>query len=299
MIVTGTTDSINFALSATTDTTFPVNYFSSYNVVSSSNITPSHVYGNSDGGQTIKLVPSPSSGKIHQLKSCFIFNGDTSPVTANCSYVIGSTSYTVFCSTIGVNESACYTQNFGWQLFDNEGKIKMLGMYDGPNSLRFPPAIKPTGVTTTTTLTSNVTYAVYAGRADRSYSTIKVIYNVTSAVSPTTAQIGIYTGKISIASGTTYIYPNCGYANATFNSTGIKTATISTIGAMNQGDDIFIAFYAQYASGTLSLRSGIFDDLAAGYIGTGSTGSISSNNFYNITNTSTINIPWICWQPLQ
>lgn len=298
MVLDSTTDCINIVLSGTVNSS-QLQFYASYNTITSSSITPTKNQGTTNNTVPVVLVPSPSSGQQNQLRSCSIYNADTRPAMVVITYS-GTSNPVVFSAAIDVDETIQYSFDNGWQVFNSNGQLKVLGMYEGPSALRFSPAFKPPNATTNLTCVSGTDYGQYLGRADRSYSNIKIAYRVANSPSPITwAEVAIYKTLVSIASATT-VTTFCGFADisGTINSTGLKTTTVTVTG-VTQGDDIYAVFGSSH-TGTYNLRGGLTDDIMACNIGT-ATGSLrpSLTNSLTLTTQSATTMIWLAWQPSQ
>jgi hypothetical protein len=299
MVLDSTTDSLCISLSKNI-TTNQFNFYSSYNIVTSTSLTPSKSQGTTNNTTITALIPSPSAGQQHQLRHCSIQNTDTKPNSVLIKYSGATTTSTILNISLLPNESLQYTFNNGWQVYNDSGFLKVLGSYDVPNALRNCMYIKPINTTTALTLVSGTDYIVYLGEADRNYGTIKMQYNVTNSPTVITwSEIAIYKGSPTINS-TTNILTFCGYADvsAVVNSTGNKTTTINVTG-ITINDDIFAVFGSVH-TGTYNLRAGLADDLGTGFFST-ATGSLRPSTNPTITGTtdSTTASVWCAWQGSQ
>lgn len=298
MVLDSTTECINVVLSGTVNSS-QLQFYASYNTIASASITPAKNQGTTNNAVPTVLVPAPSSGQQNQLRSCSIYNADTRPATVVITYS-GTSNSVVFSAAIDVDETIQYSFDSGWQVFNSSGQLKTLGMYEGPSALRFSPALKPANTSTTLTCASGTDYGQYLGRADRSYSNIKIAYRVAGSPSPITwAEVAVYRTLISIASATT-VTAFCGFADisGTINTTGLKTTTV-TVSGVTQGDDLYAVFGSSH-TGTYTLRGGLTDDIGACNIGT-VTGSLrpSQNNSLTLTTQSATTMIWLAWQPSQ
>ncbi len=130
-------------------------------------------------------------------------------------------------------------------------------------------------LTATTSLANNGTMFIYAGRAAKAYTSCDLRTNVTTAFIAGTgspwAEVGIFEGalpgfgnnaSITARSGTTDV-------STTFNSTGLKTTTVSVSG-IAQGDDLWVAYAASQGTGgtRYQVRGDLADDLQLGTLQT-------------------------------
>jgi hypothetical protein len=300
MVLDSTLEYLNIQLSGTSYSS-EVQFYASYNTITSSSITPNKNQGTTNGVLPVNLIPAPNSGEQNQLRHCSIFNTDTRSQTIVVSYSGGSGSSLIFSAAIYPDEQIEYSPESGWVIHSTNGQPKILGSYEGPSSLRFPPTFKPINITTTLTCTSGTDFAEYLGRADRSYTSIKLRFNNTQApTSVTWAEIAIYKSLISLASATT-VMEFCGYKDVTsdITTTGNKTITIPVSG-ITQNDDLFVVFGIVEAGTDWTVRAGLVDSFVSGAMGT-VTGSLrpSTNSSLTITNSATPAMPWVAWQGSQ
>jgi hypothetical protein len=300
MVLNSTLEYINIQLSGTVYTN-ELQFYSSYNVITSTSITPTKNHGTTDNVNPVNLVPAPNASEQHQLRHCSIFNTDTRHQTVTVTYSGGSGVAVIYSVALDPDEQIQYTPENGWLVYNTSGQLKILGSYEGPQSLRFPPTLKPINATTSLTVTSGTDFAEYLGRADRSYSSIKLRFNNTQApTSVTWAEIAIYKSLISLASATT-VMQYCGFKDVTsdITTTGNKTITIPVTG-ITANDDLFVVFGIVEAGTDWTVRAGIVDTLVSGAMGS-VTGSLrpSTNSTLTITNSATPSMPWVAWQPSQ
>lgn len=300
MVLNTTTDLIDIRLEGFANSS-QVQFYASYNVVTSTSLTPAKNQGTTDNVNRVVLVPSPGASQQHQLRHCSIFNADNRHQTVTVTFTGASTQSTIFQVALEPDEQAQYTPENGWMVYNTGGQLKILGSYEAPPDLRFPPTFKPINATTNLTCTSGTDFAEYIGRADRSYSQIKLQFNNTQApTSITWAEVAIYKSLISLASATT-VMTHCGHVDvsATIGTTGNKTVTISTTG-ITANDDLFAVFGIVEAGTDWTIRAGLVDTYVSGAMGT-VTGSLrpSLNKELIITNSATPAMPWVAWQPSQ
>jgi hypothetical protein len=207
------------------------------------------------------------------------------------------------------NESIQYNPNSGWQTFDENGILKVLGSTNNPPSLRIPPFFSTTADTnniglTTLTVTSGTDFAYYLGKADRAYTSINLRYNVQTGLGATItySELAIYKGYPTIGSATTTnTLTRCGYTDtsAIFNSTGTKNTSVTVTG-VTINDDIWVVFGTSTSGTNLVIAGGIFDDTYNGFIGT-VAGSLrpSTNSTLTITKQYSTPTPLVIWQASQ
>ena len=299
MIINTTTDAINISLSNNI-TTSQLNFYVSYNVLTSTTVTPAKNQGTTNNTTAVALLPSPSASQQHQMRQCSIVNTDTKPNSVLIQYVGASSTSNILNVSLLPNQSIQYTPNNGWQVYSDVGLLFVMGMCDQQNSLRTCMYQKAVGGATNLTLTSGTDYAVYLGRADRNYATVKMQYKVNqSPFTITWSELAIYKASPTIGSATT-VLTRCGFSDlsAVVNSTGIKTTTVTVTG-VTMNDDLYAVFGSVH-TGTYSIRAGLADDLGVGYFST-VTGSLrpSTNSTLTVNTDSATAVIWCAWQPSQ
>ena len=306
MILDSTSDVLQVVLSGTVAST-QLPFYVSYNTITSTGMTLSNNQGTTNNRTPVTLISSPSSGQQIQLKQCSIFNSDTSGATVSVQYTNGSTTRTILSAALIQNESIQYNPNSGWQTFDENGILKVLGTSFNPPSLRLPPFCSPVSTTTLITqltITSGTDFAYYLGKADRAYTNITIRYNILTGLGATItyAELAIYKGYPTIGSATTTnTITRCGYTDTSsvFNGTGYKNTSVNVTG-VTINDDLWVVF-ANVTSGTnMIIWAGIIDETNNGFIGT-VTGSLrpSTNSSLTITKQYTTFCPLIAWQASQ
>lgn len=300
MLLDSTTENLYISLSNTI-TTNQLQFYCSYNTITTTTLTPNKNQGTTSDTTPVVLMPAPSSNQQNQLRHCSIQNVDTKANSVLIQYSGATGTANILNVSLLPNESIQYTTNNGWQVYNDNGILKVLGAYDVPNSLRAGSFIKPVNSTTVLTVVSGTDYVVHLGKADRRLTTIKLNYRVTT--SPTTitwSEIGIYKGSPTLNGATTAL-SFCGFADVSgvVNSTGIKTTTITVTG-VTINDDLYAVFGSVHTVGTYALRAALADDLGAGFFST-VTGSLrpSTNSTITVNTDNSTAVVWCAWQGLQ
>jgi len=305
MIINSTSEIIQVFLSGSV-TTRNIDYFSSYNIISSTGLTPSNIFGDISGPTVSTLLPTPNSNEQNQLRHCVIYNNDTSGNTAVVQYSGSSGTRILFSSYLFVGDSIQYTINDGWQVYNHNGIIKNYGTTLNPSSVRMPEYFNAVNATTTRTLTSGTNFAYYLGSCDRPYTQITILYQITTALGATITygELAIYKGYPSIGSSTLTL-TRCGFKTCTgatqdsFGSTGVKTTPILVTG-LTIGDDIYAVFGTVTNGTNAVIRAGVVDNLGSGFILT-NTGSNrpSTNQTLTFTTQTAQEIGFLAWQGFQ
>jgi hypothetical protein len=267
MIITNTTDKIQFKLgsSATTQLPFTVDY-NNYTSTGVSLVTNN---GTSNDTTAVDLVPSPSSNQQNELRYCSIYNADSASETVIIQVFDGTNTRIVFRAVLAPGATLQYQLEKGWEVIDQAGNKVNSGIIKHTNSLNngnimFRPSSAASAVVITNT--ANTWFAIPLGRVDKAYNTITVQYRVsTAAASITYAEMAIYSGFIKQAEGIgSMIGTRRGFTNVAgvVNSLGIKSTAISVSGLVP--GELFQLIISVQATTALQLRSfGITDSNAA------------------------------------
>ncbi len=119
MIITGTSDKIQFKLGSTAATELP--FTVDYNNYTATGVTLVSNNGTSNDTTAVDLVPSPSSGQQNELRYCSIFNADSSSETVIVQVFDGTNTRVVFRATLGVGDTLQYQLEKGWEVLDSLG----------------------------------------------------------------------------------------------------------------------------------------------------------------------------------
>lgn len=263
MILDSTTDVLQFKLGSSI-TTSQLDFDVSYNTITSTSVTPAKLTGVSNNGTAVTLMSSPGVGEQKLLKGATIYNNDTTSKTVLILYYDGVTTTQVFNAVLAPSDVLKYTLEKGWEVSDSRGNKKFLSIRGVYNSIRRMPALRPSGIAGTNTLTSGTTFVTYMGKADKAYTSITFQFKVTTLASTISwAEVGVVTFTRFIELG---VFERKGFTNvaSVVNSTGIKTVTVAVSG-INPGDEICFTIGVS-ASVTAAVRSCTITDEYARYL---------------------------------
>lgn len=304
MVLDTTTDTLELVLGASV-TTRQLQYYTSFNVVTATSLTPSRQFGASNGTSAVTILAAPSSNEQHQLRYCSIYNCDTVAATVTVRFNNNGTTRNLCTIVLLVGEYIQYTYGKGWQCFHPNGLLKTFGTAMNPTSPRALPFFNAVNTTTTYTLTNGVAHAVYLGVADRSYNQVTIGCSVSTqlAGAVTYCEVAIFKGYPTIGANCTLT--RCGFTDVQqgssigFNSTGAKTVPIFCTD-INQGDNLWVVFGSSVATTAPVIRAGVVDNIGAGMIQTAAaTTRPSTNSPITFTLQSASNIPWVTWAGFQ
>lgn len=119
-------------------------------------------------------------------------------------------------------------------------------------------------LTAVTAIATNNSIMQYAGRAAKAYTSCSLRSNVTTAAATITwAEVGVFKGALP-GYGANASLTRVGFTDVsgTFNSTGLKSTTIS-VSSVSAGDDLWVAFGSQ-ATTPYQVRGDLADNLQEG-----------------------------------
>lgn len=301
MIITGTSDKIQFKLGSTAATELP--FTVDYNNYTATGVTLISNNGTSNDTTAVDLVPSPSSGQQNELRYCSIFNADSSSETVIIQVFDGTNTRVVFRAVLAPNSTLQYQLEKGWEVIDQAGNKVNSGIIRYASALnRGNIYFRPSSNASTLSLTTQLWYVVHQGRFEKAYNTITVQYRVTTqAATITYAEVAIYSGFVKQSEGFGTIFgTRRGFTNiaSVVNTTGIKSTAIPVSG-ITPGEVFQIVFSVQATSMPALRLFGTTDSMApqstisANLAVTGGRPSLVPSGPYP---TAIVNPIWLTWQ---
>jgi len=263
MILDSITDVLQFKLGSSI-TTSQLDFDVSYNTITSTSVTPAKLTGVSNNGTAVTLMPSPGASEQNLLKGATIYNNDTTSKTVLILYYNGTTTTQIFNAVLAPSDVLEYTLEKGWEVQDSKGNKKFLSIRGVNNAIKRMPALRPSAITGTNTLTSGTTFVTYMGKADKAYTSITFQFKVTTLASTISwAEVGVVSFSRFMELG---VFERKGFTNvaSVVNSTGIKTVTVAVSG-INPGDEICFTIGVS-ASITAAVRNCTITDEYARYL---------------------------------
>jgi len=289
MLIDGTSDKIQFVLGgAVTTTQLP--FTVDYNNYTTSAVTLNTVNGTSNNTTAVDLVTSPSASQQNELRYCSIYNSDTASATVKIQIYDGSSTRIVFQCILAVGDTLQYQLEKGWEVVNSLGNketfaLQITGQYGAVKTLASWKCGNGNLV-----LSSTTWYGWYMGRAEKSYSTINFVYNITTAAAVggaiTYAEIAVYSGTFTHCDsnggnlgrrvGVTNINSSSGgVTGATgIGVAGIKNTAITVTG-INPGERLYFVMAAQWTGTAPAIAGMNYAD------GTGSNHSCLSTIAYS------------------
>ena len=301
MLITGTSDKIRFVLAASATTQLP--FTANYNNYTATSVTQVSVNGTSNNTTAVDIVASPSSSQQNELRYCSIFNADSANATVKIQAFDGTNARVVFQCILLPGDFLQYQLEKGWEVVDSNGNKKTIAILPFNNSMKANSYFRPISATGTVQLTSQQWYSVILGRAEKSYTTFNIVFNVTIAAATITyAEVAIYAGNFRFVGGG-FMAPvkRVGFTDVSgiVNSTGIKNITVTTSGI--QPGDFIEVMIANQATTPMTVRSIGFADASnhfqqatLGNTIVGARPSLVSSGPY-ISGVPTQQI-WMAWQ---
>jgi hypothetical protein len=292
MILNSTTDTLEIVLDKTV--TSQLNFTTYYAAYTAATVTPSSSHGATNNTASVNLVPAPPSNTQHQLKYCSIFNNGNQDVGTKIRFNDSGSFRNVSYVFLRASESIQYTEESGWRVYNSAGYEKTAGYQKLPPSIRMPEWFgTPTGVALT--LISTNSYCIYLGRAERPFSSIRLQYNVsTQAASITWAELAVYKGTPTLQSAATLNRVGFTDVSGVWNSTGLKTTTVTTTD-IAIGDDLW-AVFSNSAGTATQVTAGSVDHLGAGFMQSITNTRPSTTSSFTATRDSGSAMPWVAWQ---
>lgn len=289
-------DATNKSITATSDvaaaTTEP-NYVVSYVDVTTTTFTPGAADGVTNGTTPVTIVASPAGSTQRQVKFISINNVDTINHRITIKYVDGVNSRVMINWLLSVGDTLQFDANDGWRLLDVTGAYKSSGFLFQPSKY-LRSSIMAANTSTTLSLTSTTSYAVWLGVAGYVSSSVNLLFNVTTLASTITwAEVGIFKGAINLNGNPTLTRLGTADVSGVVNSTGIKNVVVSLTTPLSIGDDVW-AVIGDQASVTMVVRAGLADDIQSGRFATltARPSTVTSPTAWTLAG-NTIALPWI------
>lgn len=306
MILTSTSEILQVVLSGSVATR-QMDFYCSYNNITSTTLTPVKNQGTTSGVTVSTLMPIPSSNQQNQLRHLSLYNCDTSGNTVTIQFSGSSGSRVLLRTYLFVGESIQYTPTNGWQTYTHNGIAKTFNTAQNPSPIKTGAYLSINNAGIGFTLSSNVQYAFYLGKADRPYNQVTLQLNLTGALGATIAyaEAAIYKGYPTIGSGITLSF--CGFKEcsgstaSSFGSTGNKTIPIIVTG-ITTGDDIWSVISTSTNGTNMNIRGGNYDLTGSGFWQSGTTSNVrpSTASTISFAPISTgLQTPLITWQGFQ
>lgn len=231
-------------------------YTAGRTVIDTNNTTPVTVAG----------APAASTQRV--IDSIVIYNADTSSITLTITYDANSDAQTLWKGTLRSGWSVGYENGAGWQVRNSNGQtVTSPTVAAAQTSVLINPYFATANLTGTKTITSGSTFAVYVGKAARSFTSCTIRSHVTTAMATITwGEVAIARGTINVGGNPTLTVLGYADVSATFNSTGQKSTTVNVSAGQQvlEGDDLWILIGNSATTAAVMRAQSIADDIQVG-----------------------------------
>lgn len=227
-------------------------------------------HGNINTATTTIVVPAPAASTSRKIKSAFIRNRGTTLQTVTISKDVGGTNYHL---TGDINldggEYLTYDLNGELSVFTASGARKLSNAIVGGDitSVLIIPNFSTANLTSTKTITSTNSFAVYIGKAPRTLSSVSLRYRVTTAAATITwSEVAVAKGTVNIGGNPTLTVVGFADTSAINNSTGQKTVVVNVSSgqSISAGDDLWALIGNQATTAGVVRAASIADDIQLG-----------------------------------
>lgn len=268
MIVLTSTDKVQVVLDAAPSLNQPALYACYRDLDASTTYTPGRGAANANGTTAVDLVGSPSSGLQRVVDQVAIYNRDIAPVTVTVRFDVSGTSYTLWRGALQAGWSVAYHEGAGWVVSNSAGIPVTNSYIPAASSVLLHPQFASGNLTTTRTVTSTNSLAVYVGKAPRAMAGAYVRWRVTTAaVGVTWAEVALARGVVNIGGNPTLTVLGYTDVSGAIVSTGQKTTTVTVASgqAIAEGDDLWAVVGNTVTTTAAVVRAqSVADDLQTG-----------------------------------
>lgn len=218
------------------------------------------------GTGTVDLVSGVASSNT--LIEEFTLTNDSATVVAAVQFQVtdGTTPVPGPKFTLLPGETVSYA--FGnWLHVDANGGVYGAGSQVQAAGVMMAPHFATANLTSTKTITSTNSFALYVGRLTKAVASVQVRARVTTAVATITwAEVAIAKGSVNPGGNPTLTVVGYADVSASYNSTGQKTTTVNVSAGqtLNPGDDLWLIVGNQATTAAALRAQSIADDLQAG-----------------------------------
>lgn len=251
--------------------------------------------GQSNGSTAVDIVPAPSASSFRVVKTVCIRNGDSVARVCTVRVDVSGTDREVRVVTLQAGETLEY-DGASWNRYDANGRLYMTGI-SFRSAVDISPGFSTANLTTAKTITSGSTFALYMGKAPRTYSageSVQIRLRVTTAMGTITwGEVAIATGPVSIGANPTLTVRGWTDVSATYNSLGQKSTSIAVATGQSilEGDDVWVLI-GNAATTALQVRAAsIADDLQTGMqasLATRPSLNVGNGQAYTIEGATTV-----------
>lgn len=273
-----------FTLNNTTETlvletrdTATLDYMVSYVDHTSNTFTPGAVQGVISTVANTTILAAPASANQREVKLITLRNTST---TLNNTVIVKRTVSAVdyhITSPIylRIGESLTYSRYQGFQPFHANGLPYCVQATLQPQpSMMFPHHLSATALTSTKTITTTSTFAVYLGRAPFSVNGVRVLCNVTTAAATITwAEFGLAKGRVVLTGSPTLTPVGFTDVSGIVNSLGVKNIPIKITSPnyIQAHDDLWLLVGNQATTALILKAPNMTDNTSVGFFASATT----------------------------
>lgn len=259
----------NESVEVVTGSALNLDYIVSWADMTTSAFTPGSDDGQITTGTTTTIIAAPAASTQRQVKSISLRNVDTAANVVTVQKANAGNTRGWIKVTLAAGEWLHYTDAEGWVKFDANGQRQTAVVTIAPApSWITAPHFATANLTSTKTITSTSSFALYLGKAPRALSQATVRLRVTTAAAVIVwAEVAIATGSIVVGSNPSLTVQGYVDVSAIINSTGQKTIVVpvSSGRSIAAGEDLWVLIGNQATTAAVVRAQSIADDLQVGY----------------------------------
>jgi hypothetical protein len=227
-----------------TRTAVSIDYQVSYVDLTTTTFTPGSTQGNINAIANTAIVPGPGSATCRQIKYLSLRNKSG---TANTTVIFkkntGTTDFHITSPiSLRAGEGVIYSEQGGFEVLNSNGVPYLISVQDAPApSLTFPEWCSAGALTTSKSLFSNTTWAMYVGKSPCALAGVNIRYNVTTAAATITwAEAALATGQLIANGNSALTVVGTTDISGVINSIGLKTTKIVATTPIHEYDDLWV-----------------------------------------------------------
>jgi hypothetical protein len=237
-------------------------------------LTPGSAQAAVASATTTVIAAAPAAGVTRQVKSVTVKNRSytgNDAVAVTLQKDVSTTNYQLFSGvTLQSGEALVYEDGAGLSVYSADGSRKLALPTIAVPAYLMAPHFATANLTTTKTITSTNTFAVYLGRAGRSLAGVPVRYRVTTAAATITwAELAIAKGDVVLGGNPTLTVVGWANVASVVNSTGQKSTAVNVSAgqSIDTGDNLWALLGNQATTAAVVRAQSIADDLQVGFQG--------------------------------
>lgn len=235
---------------------------------SGSAVTPVFNSGASNSTTAVDLIAAPAASNVRLVKRVRLRNAGSTARVVTVRVDVSGTDREEEIVTLYPGD--CLTYDGALWRRTNANAYLMEGIYALRSSVGMASHFASANLTATKTITSNSTFAVYIGKAPRTYisgDTLQVRNRVTTGMATITwGEVAIAKGNVNVAGNPTLTVVGYADVSGSFNGTGQKTTsvTLSAGQTIKEGDDVWVLIGNSATTACVVRAQSIADDIQVG-----------------------------------